>query len=198
MRLVYQEMLINSGAFAASDEWRRISAEVRDAVTSVSWPPGSANFTISPNPHGNGVKPIKDGCMTVLLERYRWSLEESLNLRDVRRPGKVDAMRQTSRQPVILEWETGNISSSHRALNKIALGLIRNVIWGGILVLPTRTFYRYLTDRVGNFEELLPYFPVWRSLPITDGLLIVMGIEYDATDTNAPLIRKGTDGRALV
>lgn len=197
MRLVYQEMLINSGAFAASDEWRRIYAEVCDAVTSVNWPPGSESFTISPNSHGNGVKPIKDGCMTVLREKYRWSLEQGLNLRDVRRPGKVDAMRQTSRQPVILEWETGNISSSHRALNKIALGLIRNVIWGGILVLPTRTFYRYLTDRVGNFEELHPYFPVWRSLPITDGLLIVMGIEHDATDPNAPLIPKGTDGRAL-
>ncbi|MGA1841038.1 MAG: hypothetical protein ACMUIU_10470 [bacterium] len=37
-----------------------------------------------------------------------------------------------------VEWETGNISSSHRAINKMALGIIRDILIGGILIVPTR------------------------------------------------------------
>jgi hypothetical protein len=96
-----------------------------------------------------------------------------------------------------VEWETGNISSSHRAMNKMALAIINQVLVGGILILPTRGMYRYLTDRVGNFPELAPYFPLWRSLRVTKGFLAVVAVEHDAASKHVPRIPKGTNGRAL-
>ena len=58
--------------------------------------------------------------------------------------------------------------------------------------------YRYLTDRVGNFPELEPYFPLWRSLEVEKGYLAVIAIEQDAVSKDVPRILKGTDGRALL
>lgn len=69
---------------------------------------------------------------------------------------------------------------------------------GGVLVLPTRKLYPYLTDRIGNYEELLPYFPVWRKIAVDRGLMVVIAIEHDALDPEVPIIGKGTDGRALI
>jgi hypothetical protein len=97
-----------------------------------------------------------------------------------------------------LEWETGNISSSHRAVNKLVLGLLRGVFLGAALVLPNRKLYPYLTDRIGNYEELEPYFDVWRAVEIREGFLAVFVIEHDAVDSSVPTIMKGTDGRALL
>jgi hypothetical protein len=97
-----------------------------------------------------------------------------------------------------LEWETGNISSSHRAVNKMVLGLLRGVLLGTALVLPSRKLYPYLTDRIGNYEELEPYFDVWRAVEIQEGFLAVFVIEHDAVDSSVPRIMKGTDGRALL
>lgn len=48
-------------------------------------------------------------------------LEEPLDIAILKKPGKLDAVLYTDYGPVALEWETGNISSSHRALNKMAL-----------------------------------------------------------------------------
>jgi hypothetical protein len=96
-----------------------------------------------------------------------------------------------------IEWETGNISSSHRALNKMAVGLLDGMLVGGILILPSRDMYRYLTDRIGNYAEIEPYFPVWKNLQIQEGVLAVIEIEHDALSVDVPPIRKGTDGRAL-
>jgi len=96
-----------------------------------------------------------------------------------------------------LEWETGNISSTHRTLNKLALGMLKETIIGGVLILPTRSMYKYLTDRIGNYTEIEPYFDLWRSLQIRNGILMVIAIEHDSLDHTVPLIPKGTDGRAL-
>ncbi|NOK60272.1 MAG: restriction endonuclease [Chloroflexi bacterium AL-W] len=136
--------------------------------------------------------------MITLQEYFGWQLEATIPVLDENKPGKVDALKQTSLGNVVFEWETGNISTSHRALNKIALGMLNGAIFGGALALPTRRLDPYLTDRIGNYEELQPYFPVWRELPIDYGLMLVIAIEHDAIDPNTPLIGKGTDGRALV
>lgn len=56
--------------------------------------------------------------------------------------------------------------------------------------------YKYLTDRVGNFQELKPYFNIWKNFNIKDGFLAVFEIEHDAINNNAPPIPKGTDGWA--
>jgi Restriction endonuclease BamHI len=95
-----------------------------------------------------------------------------------------------------LEWETGNISSTHRSLTRMALGLTNGALIGGMLILPTRALYNYLTDRVGNYREIEPYFPLWRSIKIDEGFFGVMAIEHDTTDKNSPRIKKGTNGRA--
>ena len=97
----------------------------------------------------------------------------------------------------MVEWETGNISSSHRAMNKLALGLTSGVIAGGVLLVPTRDFARYLTDRIGNEWELLPYTPLWQSITVTRGYLAIFAVEHDREDTSVQRIPKGTDGRAL-
>jgi len=54
-----------------------------------------------------------------------------------------------------------------------------------------------LTDRVGNFAEIEPYFNIWKNLKISKGLLAVIEIEHDALSKDVPPITKGTDGRAL-
>ncbi len=197
MRIVHETNLINAGVFE-SGEWTTIREEIHNSIASVVWPKGASNFSINPVRKGNGVKPIKDGCMIVLRERFRWKTEEFIFPRGFKKVGKVDALKQTQTKPFVLEWETGNISSSHRSLNRIALGLLHGIIVGGVLVLPTRNTYKYLTDRIGNYEELEPYFQIWKSLHVEQGFMTVIAIEHDHIDPKVPLITKGTDGRALV
>jgi hypothetical protein len=197
VKIVQEEILISQGDFATTEEWSQILNEIYTAIAAVSWPPGSSQFIIKPQKKGNGVKPIKAGCMLALKDTFGWRFEASVFFREVNRAGKVDALRNTPYGDFVLEWETGNISSSHRALNKIALGIIRGLILGGVLILPTRSLYRFLTDRVGNYEELLPYFPVWKALSVSRGFMMVIAVEHDATSNEVPLIAKGTDGRAL-
>jgi Restriction endonuclease BamHI len=50
----------------------------------------------------------------------------------------------------------------------------------------------------GNYEELEPYFDVWRAVKIQEGFLAIFVIEHDQVDSNVPTLTKGTDGRALV
>lgn len=96
-----------------------------------------------------------------------------------------------------MEWETGNISSSHRALNKMALGLLKGKLAAGVLIVPSRRLYKYLTDRVGNIDEIAPYFDLWRCIPCAEGVLEVIAVEQDAESLSVRRISKGTDGRAL-
>jgi Restriction endonuclease BamHI len=97
-----------------------------------------------------------------------------------------------------VEWETGNVSSSHRALNKMALGIRDDILCGGILVLPSRRLYYFLTDRIGNYREVEPYFDIWRHCGVTNrGILAVIEIEHDREDATTPILMKGDDGYAL-
>jgi hypothetical protein len=98
------------------------------------------------------VKPIKYELMAE-LKRQGWELEQPLDIAILKKPGKLDAVLHTEYGPVALEWETGNISSSHRALNKMALGLLKGVLACGILIVPSRKLYKFLTDRVGIFQS---------------------------------------------
>jgi hypothetical protein len=201
MRIVREETLISCGEYANSPEWKRTRTTLYKAIRQVEWPTGSGKFTIYPESgkargRGNGVTTIKVGLM-LELKRQGWKLEEPLSIAILRRPGKLDAVLYTKFGPVALEWETGNISSSHRALNKMALGLMKGVLAAGILVVPSRELYKYLTDRIGNMAELEPYLELWRSIPCKRGVLEIVAIEHDATSTKVPRIPKGTSGRAL-
>jgi hypothetical protein len=201
MKIIREETLISCGEYAKSKAWKRTRATLYKAITRVDWPRGSGKFTIYPESgkkrgEGNGVTPIKEGLIEELTKQG-WKPEQYLNITKVQRPGKLDAVLDTSYGPVALEWETGNISSSHRALNKMAVGLLKGTLAAGILVVPTRALYKFLTDRVGNMSELDPYLDLWRSIPCKTGVLEIVAIEHDATDENVPRIPKGTSGRAL-
>ena len=201
MQIVQEETLISCGNYATSAEWEETRASLYKAIREVDWPRGSGKFTIFPQSgkrrrEGNGVTPIKIGLMEE-LKKQGWKLEEPLDLAVFKKPGKLDAVLYTDYGPVALEWETGNISSSHRALNKMALGLLKDVLACGILVVPSRGLYKYLTDRIGNMEELEPYLDLWRSIPCDQGVLEIVTIEHDVTSTDVPRIPKGTSGRAL-
>ncbi|HPA14552.1 MAG TPA: hypothetical protein PKV75_04675 [Desulfobacterales bacterium] len=202
MKIFHTELIIRAGAFPQSAEWRNIHNDIITAIQSIEWPSGSGSFTLydesgKKRGKGNGVKPIKQACMRK-LESLGWKLETPVDIATVRRPGPMDATFRVKDRLFCVEWETGNISSSHRAVNKMALGIIKDILIGGALILPTRKMYNYLTDRVGNFPELMPYFPLWKSLNVDDGLLAVIAIEHDAVSKEVERIPKGTDGRALL
>ena len=202
MKLIHIEKLIDAGQFSSSPVWKTIERELRAAIDAVRWPPGSKKFVLYDEPGkarraGNGVKPIKEQFVKTLRDEFGWGLETRVDIATVAVPGAFDATRQARDKLFAVEWETGNISSSHRAINKMALGILQGRLIGGALVLPTRQMYYYLTDRVGNYRELEPYFPLWKAVPCEEGLLSVIAVEHDAVSKKVPRIPKGTAGRAL-
>ena len=219
MKIVNVETLISKGDFASSDRWGRIRCSALEAVASCDWPPGSGKFTIYPQSgkrrgEGNGVVPIKSNAIRLLTGgkptfgkltrgnfttsiRDEWVAEYPWPVGERKRPGNMDAAYVWDGGLACFEWETGNISSSHRSMNKMCLGLHVGALKAGILVVPSRKLYVYLTDRIGNISELEPYFELWRNIPCREGVLEIIVIEHDAESFDVPRIPKGTDGRAV-
>lgn len=56
-------------------------------------------------------------------------------------------------------------------------------------MMPVHNMSYFLTDRVSNYEELEPYFPLLEEYPF-----VVFGFNADKYDSNAPLLPKGKDG----
>jgi len=196
MKILRTEYLIKRGKFSESRAYKKILKTIYNSIDSVKWPDGGSTFIINPGKNSNGVKPIKERCVS-FLEQNGWELEKPMELGSRKLPGPIDAVINISNHgDFAFEWETGNISSSHRSLNKIAWGLISKTLVGGILVIPSRELYYHLTDRVGNYAELEPYFSVWKNIN-ADGILAVIEVEHDSLSDSVPKIAKGTDGRAL-
>jgi len=184
----------------------RIKNTITELITHIEnmqHPIGSGAFHLNMTRKGNGVKPIKDTFFSSLTSEG-WTLEHRLDLSVTqRKPGPIDAtfdLNDGSNKFIAVEWETGNISSSHRAVNKLVAGLLQEKLLCGVLILPSKEMYKYLTDRVGNFAELEPYFQVWNmaNYNINEGCIVIIEIEHDILTSDVPCIRKGTDGRALV
>jgi len=196
MKITHVETLISRGPFANSNEWRVLRNRIHAAIRAVDWPQGTGKFIIYPESgksrgKGSGVKLIKVSLMDE-LKRQGWTLQaDGGNL------GDIDAQLSLKQGKVVLEWETGNVSSSHRSINKMALLLRQKKCIAGILVVPTKEFSKFLTDRVGNFQELMPYLPLWQCIPCKQGILEIVVIKHDGTSLDVPRIPKGTDGRAL-
>jgi hypothetical protein len=194
--------ILSIGSFSKSKEWQIACKQVKDAIHSVDWPHGSGSFTIYPQSgkkrgEGNGVVPIKIPCIEY-LERSGWLTEKLPPLeKGVISPGDLDALYICKAGYIGFEWETGNISSSHRAINKLLLTMQVGGLVGGFLVVPSDNLKTFLTDRIGNIGELRPYIPLWSSIPIKEGVLRIEVVEHDATSLAVPRIPKGTDGRAL-
>lgn len=196
MKIIHVETLIEKGNYPERQECADLRAEVHAAVKTIDWPVGSGTFTIYPVKQQNGVVPIKEKA-TQELEARGWQKEYPWPLEDRKKPGRMDAGKLTPEGLAAFEWETGNISSSHRSLNKMCMGLMQEIIIAGFLIVPSRALYTFLTDRIGNFSELVPYLPLWKSVPVQHGLLEIIVIEQDAESMDVPKIPKGTDGRAL-
>jgi hypothetical protein len=201
MKLIHEERLIDSGEFSTSSEWKKIYTDLCSSIKAVDWPLGSGTFSIYPESgklrgKGNGVKPIKNRFIENLVLKG-WQPEIAINFQEGFQTGRMDAVKVTDYGHFVVEWETGNISSSHRSLNKMALGLLKGKLIGGTLIVPSRALYYYLTDRIGNFNELQPYVDLWKNVKCRDGILTIFVVEYDSLSEKVPRIPKGTSGRAL-
>ena len=212
------------GGFSETDYWDECREEVFDSVRNVYWPPESGKFVVHPEENVNGVNPITEQFENNLDSKPGWqstgrrwlnNLLQELGILDdaleklheyyddplefISSPW-FDAMKQVGDESelVVAEWETGNISSSHRSLNRITLGLVAGIIAGGFIVLPNRGLYYYLTDRIGNYRELEPYFLIWESLAyeVENGIIEVIVVEHDGVSNEVPPIGKLTDGMA--
>jgi hypothetical protein len=201
VKVVEYHDLLNESLFQTSDTLIQAWHEIEVAINATDWPHGSGTFTIYPESgkkrgQGNGVKPIKLPCMSS-LKAQGWDVEKLPDLgSSVLRTGDLDALKNTSDGYIAFEWETGNISSSHRAINKLLLTMQETNTLGSFLVIPSDILKPYLTDRIGNIGELRPYFPLWRNLPDISGAMRVIVVEHDNTSFDVPRIPKGTDGRA--
>lgn len=193
------------GKFPESAGWKKACADVEEAVRVTDWPHGSGSFTIYPEKYvkgkttGNGVVPMKYPCIAK-LQSLGWEIESLPEIVDgVLGTGDLDALQKSPGGNIAFEWETGNISSSHRAINKLLMGLKFGGIKGAILVVSSDKLKVWLTGRIGNIGELRPYFRLWddAKLDNDEGVLRIIVVEHDAESRSVPKIPKGQDGNAM-
>lgn len=211
MRIVEHVRIINKGNYCATQMFRDVIEELEDSISGIVWPSGNNQFAINPSAHGNGVVPIKAQFAQAVRSR-NWLLEHAFPRvpqlymgEPISVPGGYDAHKDLSTfsdpsgkpvKPFIVEWETGNISSSHRSINKIALSLKEGYVSGAIVIVPSNGMYPYLTDRIGNIKELRPYLRLYEDMKTEFGYFGFIVVEHDIIDTAAPLMPKGSDGNA--
>lgn len=169
----------------------------------------------------NGVGYLRSEFLSHIVEKEAWQKEAGFSLGKNRRamdvqlyPGmsksqelitsKFGSFDLVTTTPggthVAIEWETGNISSSHRSMNKLAIALETGKIQIGVLIVPSRDLYDHLTDRIGNIGELSGYLAMWQTLGagIEKGLLAITVVEHDelTDDADHPYLSVGIDGRS--
>jgi hypothetical protein len=195
VKIVRVESLFNCGPYAGSADWIARRKEIHDAVEKCDWPPGTGKFTIFPGKHANGVVPIKKE-FQIELQKRGWTIEGEAKNKLNQVLGDFDAIVIGKGGTVVAEWETGNISSSHRSVNKLLMQISDGVAAAGVLVVPSRSLYGYLTDRIGSITELEGYLHFWKKFPCESGVLEFIVIEQDAVSVDVPKIPKGSDGNA--
>ena len=121
MKIVHIETILSCGSYAKSRHWAKTRRSIHVAVKKCVWPPGSDKFTIYPQSgkkrdEGNGVGPIKKEFIEELRKRD-WTIEGAAKNSLGQELGCFDAVLPGPEGPLVAEWETGNISSSHRSMN---------------------------------------------------------------------------------
>lgn len=156
----------------------------------------------------NSVSPIKNGLVNVLHEDYHWKTEHHLQiLKDNISAGNDSAKRRRGQGGGIdvfkefvfndykfrvgIEFETGNVASVHRSINKLSLGLQSRELDMIFLILPVFNLAQYFTDRVANYEEIEAYFPLFSDKPF-----IALGFDAENYSPYFPIFEKGKDGNA--
>lgn len=156
----------------------------------------------------NSVTPIKAGLIKLLHENYQWETEHHLqvlrdnapsssddNKRKRGQGGGIDVYKEFNFQGYMfrvgIEFETGNVASVHRSLNKLSMGIQSRELDLIFLILPVFNLAQYLTDRVANYEEIEAYFPLFSEKPF-----IALGFEAENYSPEFPVFEKGRDGNA--
>ncbi|MBV6322216.1 hypothetical protein [Duganella violaceipulchra] len=220
-------VLFNEGDIMSSEGWKAVHQSYKDAIEKIFHPIGSGALTIrnkARRPDSkvydrNGVGYLRSHFLRNMMEIEGWKSEADVNLGKNRQQpviflypsgeayqepivsnfGGFDFLTSTlDGHKVAIEWETGNISSSHRSMNKLAIALKTGIIQIGVLIVPSRDLYAQLTDRIGNIAELSGYLEMWESLRPKDGrgLLAISVVEHDAlsNDPSLPYLPTASDG----
>jgi hypothetical protein len=221
-------VLFDQGDLMSSTDWQRVHASYVASIASIDFPEGSGRLKLRqkfrrPDSQWerNGVKYLRNRFVDHITQVQGWKPEGVVSLsRDRDQPPiRLFPSGKAYREPitsnfggfdlvthapngtrVAIEWETGNISSSHRSMNKLAIALRNEIIEVGVLIVPSRDTYEHLTDRIGNISELSGYLAMWEELKssVKRGLLAISVVEHDelTTDTSFPYLPAGNDGRA--
>jgi hypothetical protein len=221
-------VLFDKGNVISSSDWKAVHESYVRSILSIDHPAGSGSLTLRRKvkyPNGqwarNGVGYLRSRFLDHMNGPEHWQSEGDVDLgRDRQQPPiKLYPSLYEYREPitsdfggfdfvttaqdgtiVAIEWETGNISSSHRSMNKLAIALSNGIVQVGVLIVPSRDLYEHLTDRIGNIGELSGYLSMWESLKsnVSRGLLAVTVVEHDtlSSDDAFPYLPTGNDGRA--
>lgn len=222
-------VLFDKGDLASARDWAEIHESYTRAISAIDHPAGTGRLVLRKkrrDPESrqwdrNGVGYLKSRFFQHLVENEGWEAEAEVDLQNLQAQpalrlfpslepyqepitsafGEFDFVTTTPRGVrVALEWETGNISSSHRSLNKLSIVLAAQKIHVGVLILPSRDLYEHLTDRIGNIGELSPYLGMWHGMGATvkRGLLVITVVEHDelTDDPGFPYLKSGNDGRS--
>ena len=216
-------VLFDQGNLISSEDWQAVHGSYRRSIESIDHPAGSGRLTLRRKEKlrngqwkRNGVGYLRTRFLQHMRDIEGWRPEAGVDLgRDRRQPpvilypsleeytepitsdfGGFDFVT-TGKEgtSVAIEWETGNISSSHRSMNKLAIALGNNIVQVGVLIVPSRLVYEHLTDRIGNIGELSGYLSMWESLKVSvgRGLLAITVVEHDelTSDGEFPYLPMG-------
>lgn len=221
-------VLFDKGNVISSEDWKSVHTSYVRAIASIDHPAGAGKLRLREKvrlPNGqwkrNGVGFLRDRFLRSMRDVEGWHAEGAVDLaRDRQQPPiKLYPSLEQYREPITsdfggfdfmtvapngtriaIEWETGNISSSHRSMNKLAIALSNSIVEIGVLIVPSRDLYEHLTDRIGNIGELSGYLAMWEGLKsvVPRGLLAITVVEHDelSTDLKFPYLKVGRDGRA--
>jgi hypothetical protein len=221
-------ILFDQGDVISSKDWKAVHESYVRSIASIAYPAGTGRLLLRRKirlPNGqftrNGVGYLRSSFLRHMQDAEHWKAEGDVDLsRDREQPAiKLYPTLEPYREPiesdfggfdfittgsqgvkVAIEWETGNISSSHRSMNKLAIALANGILQVGVLIVPSRNLYVHLTDRIGNISELSGYLSMWESLKVsvTRGLLAITVVEHDELTDNPKhdYLPTGNDGRA--
>jgi hypothetical protein len=221
-------IVFEQGGVISTVDWQDVHKSYVRSIQSIDFPEGAGSLTLRrkvKRPDGqwdrNGVVYLKRRFFSHMVNVENWHPEAPLDLGKGRVAPDLLSFpdMQRHREPitsdfggfdfltigrtgtrVAIEWETGNISSSHRSMNKLAIALATGLIQVGVLIVPSRSLYEHLTDRIGNIGELSGYLSMWKNLEgrVGRGLLAITVVEHDFLTDNPSFsyLPVGNDGRA--
>ena len=146
---VAAEHLIKTNELAAQ-AFQEVRSSILNNVTL-----GSNHFILNCTcKNCNGVVPVKERCYQILEEEFEWYREKPLTYfhEDAQKGGPIDVYKEFTTECSFfragLEFETGNISSAHRSMNKLCVGIKKGELDLAMLMMPIKKMSFYLTGHL--------------------------------------------------